>query len=287
MSQAGAISSSGGSTGNIQTLTGNDLVAVSPTANNINLLGSTVANGTNAIPVFVKNTTTSTESIQVQLAKANASSVANNAGIASFNSANFTVDANGFVSTISSGGVTGPVSSTVNAVATWANSGGTALLSPPSPLISSGGVMTNSNQPAFAAYFSANQTNATGDGTALNPVNFDSTQFNQGSGYSAGVFTAPVTGIYQFSGIVYVTNLGAGHNAIVTEIIMTAASYIVVSSNPGADATSTQNCYGFSFLSKMTAGDTAKMYLAVGGSTKTVTVVGGLGGTTLTAILVA
>src|SRR5277367_2366960 len=44
--------------------------------------------------------------------------------------------------TASTGTVTGPISSTANGVATWNGIGGTALLSPPSPLVSAGGVMT-------------------------------------------------------------------------------------------------------------------------------------------------
>ena len=99
MSQAGIINVSGGGGGGspIETITGDDGVATTPVANNINLLGLTVANATNSKPVYVKHTTTATDSIEVQVAEAAASSAINNAGLSSFNSSQFTVDANGFV----------------------------------------------------------------------------------------------------------------------------------------------------------------------------------------------
>lgn len=102
MSQAGLVNINGGGGGGspIETITGNDGITTTPLANNINILGLTVANATNAIPVYVKHTANATDSIEVQVAEAAASSNINNAGLASFNSSNFTVDANGYVSAV-------------------------------------------------------------------------------------------------------------------------------------------------------------------------------------------
>lgn len=51
MSQAGIINTSGGANPPIQTLTGNDAIAVPPTANNINVVGlGVVASGVSAAP---------------------------------------------------------------------------------------------------------------------------------------------------------------------------------------------------------------------------------------------
>jgi hypothetical protein len=104
MSQSGMLNTSGGGGGGspIQTITGNDGVPTTPIANNVNLLGLTVANATNTIPVYVKHTSAATDSIEVQVTEAAGASSINNAGLASFNSAQFTVDANGFVSSLSS-----------------------------------------------------------------------------------------------------------------------------------------------------------------------------------------
>lgn len=83
----------------IEFLRGNDAVAVPPNATThiLELIASTVANGTNAIPVSVINSAPNTENIEVQVATAAASSDINNAGLASFDSSEFAVDANGFV----------------------------------------------------------------------------------------------------------------------------------------------------------------------------------------------
>src|ERR1700691_2880310 len=107
------------------------------------------------------------------------------------------------------GGVSGPASSTNTGIATWNGTGGTALNSPPTPLVTSGGIMTNSNQPCFAAHLGADVTNVTGDGTAYQVI-FDQSDFDQNSNYNAGTgaFTAPVTGKYAFSASCFTSNIG-------------------------------------------------------------------------------
>lgn len=89
----------------VQTLTGDDAVAVGPDANgNIDLTGLVVANATNAKPVYV-NGGTNAEVIEVQVAAAITGSPANSndAGICSFDDTDFTVDANGYVSLLGTG----------------------------------------------------------------------------------------------------------------------------------------------------------------------------------------
>jgi hypothetical protein len=106
MSQAGTLSPEGGSTGVVETLTGNDGVVVPPTLGNINVIGAAVTNNTNVgYPVYVVgNIGTSTETIQVQVAAAISSADITKAGLAAFNNTQFTVDAsNGFVSAIGGG----------------------------------------------------------------------------------------------------------------------------------------------------------------------------------------
>lgn len=85
-----------------KTITGNTGGALSPVAGNWNIFGTSTAAGTTPV-----NTSGSgnTLTVNVQTAQAIASTNATNIGLAAFNSAQFTVDANGFVST-SGGGVT-------------------------------------------------------------------------------------------------------------------------------------------------------------------------------------
>lgn len=83
-----------------QTITGNSGGALSPTAGNWNILGSTVVAGTT--PVATSGAA-STLTINVQRSQAIASTDSTKIGLASFNSNEFSVDANGFVSIISGG----------------------------------------------------------------------------------------------------------------------------------------------------------------------------------------
>lgn len=69
---------------------------VVPSGNTITFNGAVVAAGTN--PVRTDGTGASTMALEVQISQAIAATDATKIGLASFNSANFTVDANGFVS---------------------------------------------------------------------------------------------------------------------------------------------------------------------------------------------
>lgn len=85
----------------LEQLTGDDAAAVVPTAGNINLLGVTVTNATHAKPVFFKKNAVSTEELDVQVTTTSTSGAKsiNNAGLASFDSTTFSVDAaTGFIS---------------------------------------------------------------------------------------------------------------------------------------------------------------------------------------------
>lgn len=86
----------------IEKVQGDDGINVVPTAGIVKTFGSTVTNATHAKPVFFlrKSATTDTEELDVQVATTSASGAKNinNAGLASFDSAAFTVDAaTGFI----------------------------------------------------------------------------------------------------------------------------------------------------------------------------------------------
>ena len=78
-----------------ETITGNTGGPLSPTAGNWNIFGASTAAGTT--PVSTSGTG-STLTINVQKSQAIGSTNASNVGLAAFNSSDFTVDANGFVS---------------------------------------------------------------------------------------------------------------------------------------------------------------------------------------------
>ncbi len=90
---------------------------------------------------------------------------------------------------------------------------GTSLVNYAGPQLSSGGIYTNTTQPAFFSYVSSTQSSVTGDGTLYNVI-FDTTTKNVGASYdtTTGVFTAPVTGLYFFNTCITVTGLSTQTN---------------------------------------------------------------------------
>lgn len=84
--------------GDVQTLTGDDGIAVNPIAGTIQTLGNVVANSTHAKAVFTTTPGTNIENWDVQVAAAIASTNITKVGLAAFDSSEFSVDANGFVS---------------------------------------------------------------------------------------------------------------------------------------------------------------------------------------------
>jgi hypothetical protein len=124
MSQAGIVDIEGSHPQIPTAFVANVGIAI-PIANTIEILGAAVAaHGVPVQTVASGNTLT----VDVQHASAAASSVAANAGIASFNSSQFTVDGNGFVTftgtgaaetlTGNSGGAVSPTGSNINTVGT-------------------------------------------------------------------------------------------------------------------------------------------------------------------------
>lgn len=100
MSQAGIINVGGGTNPPVESFivqTGTSPVV--PIANTITFNGATVAAGTN--PVRTDGTAPGTMALEVQTSQAIASTDATKIGLAAFNSADFTVDGNGFVSSLS------------------------------------------------------------------------------------------------------------------------------------------------------------------------------------------
>lgn len=89
-----------GGTAPVEHLTGDTGGQLNPTANNFNIFGSTIGAGTSPIQVAGSG---STLSINVQRSQAIASTNLTRVGLAAFNSSDFSVDANGFVSIISGG----------------------------------------------------------------------------------------------------------------------------------------------------------------------------------------
>lgn len=88
-----------GNDGDLLSLTGDDGVEISPTVDGtIDILGQTVANGTNSKSLYFKNTSANTLTAQIQLAGGSTTSSATIAGVMSANTLTSSIDANGFMS---------------------------------------------------------------------------------------------------------------------------------------------------------------------------------------------
>jgi|SRR6185295_4438528 len=85
------------------TLDGAQTIVPSGSPENITATGNTVANATHSKSVFTNKNGASSFSIDVQVASALAATDITKTGLANFNSTQFTVDANGFVSTSGTG----------------------------------------------------------------------------------------------------------------------------------------------------------------------------------------
>lgn len=119
----GFVSTSG--TGLGETITGQSGGALSPTGGNWNIFGASTAAGTSPV---VTSGSVSTLTVNVQKSQAIASTDATKIGLAAFDSADFTVDANGFVSgsttgfiktlTGNSGGAISPTANNINTLGT-------------------------------------------------------------------------------------------------------------------------------------------------------------------------
>lgn len=142
------------------------------------------------------------------------------------------------------------------------------------------GEITMPLQPAFAAYLSADIANVTGDATTYTIV-WDSENFDRNSDFdtATGLFTAPVTGVYQFNtsvqieGLVTVTNTSLYLAFRVNSEASTRRGAITYNPSVIIDATF-GNFVSSSYAVLLTAGDTMGVSVRVAGGAKVV----GVGG---------
>lgn len=169
----------------------------------------------------------------------------------------------------------------------WKISQGTALGTNDTFIMTTAGVRTMPLQPSFLGVLQSNDLNATGDSTSytLGGTTALSEAFDQGSNFTtAGVFTAPVDGIYYFCAQFKLGNIGAAHTLVTMNISTSARVFPIGNMNPGAMRSGAPfpNLLnvGGSAIVRLTAGQTASANITVYSSTKTVTVHGDANGNT-------
>jgi len=178
------------------------------------------------------------------------------------------------------GDVSGPVSSTDNALARWDGTGGDTLQDS-SVIVTDNGEMTNTSQPAFCAYQGSTDSNVTGDNTEyiLGDTSVGTTlteRFDQGGDFTPGasggaVFTAPVTGKYQFNITTHLQSVTTAHRPGIGNIATSNQNYFFGGS--GQFSSGGVNMF-VSLFTDMDSADTIKVGITVFSSTKTVDIDG-------------
>lgn len=124
-------------------------------------------------------------------------------------------------------------------------------------------------------YLNNSVTNVTGDGTTYGVI-FDTVEHDPLSAYnvSSGVWTAPATGIYQFTAMVAVAALTASFTQF-SIVVQTGTLPLTNTINPGA-ARDVNNRVSLMISQSLfiNAGVTLQVFAYVSGSTKSITVTG-------------
>ncbi len=113
---------------------------------------------------------------------------------------------------------------------------------------------------SFGAYLTSDQLNVTGDGTDYNITGISWTEvWDNGSDFSNGTFTAPVTGKYLLTGIVFYDGLTSSHTSGIVRLKTSNRNY-VANLNPYNTANAGANAGRFmSMVVDMDASDTANL----------------------------
>ncbi len=160
------------------------------------------------------------------------------------------------------GGVTRSGATTDHHLARW-NGASADSIQESTIKVTDNGEMTNAFQPAFLAYNSVADDDVTGDGTIVNPVDFDTEVFDQGGNFAGGVLTAPVPGRLFTKVSVRVHDVAAGHSLAVLELFTSNGSHNLEVLHAGNCAGSNiLVLHGVAFVD-MDASDTAHVLLHI------------------------
>ena len=165
----------------------------------------------------------------------------------------------------------GPSSSTDNAIVRFDGTDGKQTQNS-GIIIDDDGNLLMPTMPAFLAYNSATETDATGDGTAVT-VDFDTEVFDRGGDFASDTFTAPVTGIYEFSGAVIATGVTSSHDFDV-RLVTSNRTYVVTYMSGAAAHAGVLHASWAVAAADMDGGDTAHVQFMSSGSTKVVDIFG-------------
>jgi hypothetical protein len=141
-------------------------------------------------------------------------------------------------------------------------------------LVSSSVSLPAVNMTKFSARGSSTVNNVTGDGT-VHVIVYGTERFDIGSNFdsSTGIFTAPITGKYDFSGMVQIQGIEVASGLINSLLVTSNFSYDIWL-HKQTWAAGDKSSIGFSVLADMDAGDTAFVNIAVNSGTKAIDLLG-------------
>jgi len=135
--------------------------------------------------------------------------------------------------------------------------------------IDSTGAVTKPKQPAFLVQPSTPQSNFGADGNN-DTIAFGTERFDQGSDFASNTFTAPVTGKYQLSANIYLTNIDSAADYYQLTLYTSNRSYYYAFDVSSADSDPNRFTFQVNVLADMDASDQAfVMILQVNGTAQT------------------
>jgi hypothetical protein len=148
--------------------------------------------------------------------------------------------------------------------------------------MTSAGIQTLPLQPSFAAYVDTTITNVTGNGAQYQIVSNWTELFDTVGNFSAGVFTAPAAGVYQFNGTISIQGIAAATSINCQFLINGSSSYYFHESLVAAAAASGRMGLSGSIIISLAASDTVVLRVQVQGEVADTVDVAGAAGPFLT-----
>ena len=129
--------------------------------------------------------------------------------------------------------------------------------------ITNDGEITQPNQPAFLARPASDQNNFAENSNVT--VVLGTEVFDQGSNFASNTFTAPATGRYQLSGLLYLQNIELAAEYYEFKIVTSNRTYFNIFNPGGLDTDDLSYwCLPISVLADMDASDTATLQIRSG-----------------------
>ena len=144
-------------------------------------------------------------------------------------------------------------------------------------VMTSSGERTMPLNPVFLAYNSVTDDDVTGDGTTVDPIEFDTEVFDIGSNYNAATdtFSAPIAGRYLFFVSLFLEGFDGTQTGLRCNMETSAGVFTIRVFDPVNADVSGDLSFNGSIIVNLTASQTVTVSLRISGGNKTVDIHGG------------